>query len=50
MSEKKKKKESQYTVIRVLKKDHKKLRLLAALKDKSMLETVGELVDAELKK
>lgn len=44
------KKEKQYTTIRILKEDHKKLRILAAVKDKTILETVGELADKELKK
>ena len=46
----KKKSETRYTTIRIKKEDHKKLRILAALKDQTILETVTELADQELKK
>lgn len=47
---KSKKEDPVYTTIRIRKEDHKKLRILAAINDKSILETVGELADQGLKK
>lgn len=45
-----KKDKKDYTTIRIRKEDHKKLRILAAINDKTILETVGELADQGLKK